>query len=118
MTVYTYYTTDEDPTIAFRLLNRDGTAPDLSTASAWAVYIVDTADGTLQSTITTVTGYAALQGTSPNDYNALLTFAAGDLATVGAGRFRIDGIQATISARQRSFLLERPPILIVKAIPT
>ena len=116
MKVRVYKATDEDPSIPFRLLSFDGTAPDLS-AGTWAVRVVNTATGALTSTLTTVTGYSALQGTSPNDYNAVLTFSAGDLATIGAGVFRLE-LQATISGRQRSFLLSDKPTIQVEAVPT
>ena len=114
MTTYAYKTTDEDPSIPFYVTDFAGAVVDLS-AATFAVRVVRASTGALVSTITTVTGYATAQGTSPNLYNAVLTWAAGDLATIGAGVYRLE-MQCTIASRQRSVRVADPPLISISAV--
>ena len=101
MTLYKMRTTSEDPTIAIRWADRTDAAVPLSAATFEARF-VNRRTKALTATLTTVTGYATFQGTTPDDYNALITFATGALATIGAGLFDVE-VDAVVSGRSRPF---------------
>lgn len=100
MATLRYRAGDEDPTVLLRWLDHAGASVDLS-AATWSVKLVGL-DGTVALTKTSgVTAYAALQGSSPNDYNVAIQWSSGDLA-VTAGQYALQ-IVATVSGRDRTF---------------
>lgn len=107
MTTYRYLANSEDPSILLRWLSRDRTVvADLSSAT-WSLKLLDGPGGsTLLTKTSGITGYSALQATSPDDYNVLIQWASGELATTGlAGctfstRFRTLILQYTLAGRQ------------------
>lgn len=105
MTTYRYLSNSEDPSIPLRWLTNAGAVIDLS-AATWSLKLLSRTGTTLLTKTSSITGYAALQGTSPNDYNCLITWATGELATSGVSgnTFSVrDGtlvLQHTISSRQ------------------
>ena len=112
---YVFYSTDEDPGIALAWLDRNGSAVDLS-AATFTVKLINSS-GTVALTSTgTSTGYSSLQGTAPQQYNYLHSFAAADLATL-SGTYSL-WVQATISSRQRTFAPGNLPSVTVVAVPT
>lgn len=111
--MYRYLTTSEDPSILLEWLDYAGSAVDLSSGT-WSVKLVHISTGTVAVTKTTgVTGYAALQGTAPNQYNALIQWATGELA-VTAGEYRLL-VAHTASSREKIYGGEVR--VIVEAVP-
>lgn len=82
MSFYPYLSTSELPSIPVRWLGLGGSTIDLSTAS-FTLKLVNDAGSTVLTKTTGITGYATLQGTAPNDYNLLVAWSTGDLATSG-----------------------------------
>ena len=113
MTLYTYLTTSEDPSIPIRWLDYAGAARDLSTGT-YSVKLVNAAGKAVVTKTTGITGYSSLQGTSPNTYNALIQWSTGELAiTVGD----YDLVFAhTVSSREALFPGEIK--VRIKAVPT
>jgi hypothetical protein len=113
---YSYLATDEDPSIPICWLDRNGDAIDLSTAT-FSAKLVSSAGTTAVTKTTGITGYSALQGTSPDpQYNALIVWAAGELAGL-AGTYKLV-FTATVSGRQRTFAPSSSPVVVVTAAPT
>ena len=112
---YKFLSTDEDPSIALRWLDRTGAVIDLS-AATFTVKLVSSTGTTALTSAGTFTGYATLQGTSPDDYNLLISFAAGELA-ITAGTYQLI-VQATISSRQRTFRPGNPPLVQIVTAPS
>ena len=116
MSDFTYLATDEDASCALAWLDRNGSAVDLSTGT-FSVKLVNSAGtATVTKTGSTITGYSALQGTSPQQYNLLISWAAGELA-IAAGLYTLI-VQATISSRQRTFRPGDPPTVLIVAAPS
>lgn len=114
MRQYRYLTTSEDPSIPIEWLDYAGAAVDLSGGS-WSVKLVHVATGTVAVTKTSgVTGYAALQGTAPNQYNAVIQWATGELA-VTAGEYRLL-VAHTVSSREKIWGGEVR--VLIEAVPT
>ena len=102
----TYRTVDEDPGIAYSWLDRDGSVIDLSGATFSLV--VTNLQGTTELTKTSgITGSA----TSPN---VVISWDAGELATLGVGTY-LYKLTATTSSRQRTLGAGTPHRLIVTA---
>jgi hypothetical protein len=98
MTTYRYLATSELPSIPLRWTNNDGTAIDLSSVT-WSLKLVNASGTTVLTKSTNITGYASFQGTTPNDYNVLIAWASGDLATSGVAG-------GTFKARNGTFVLQ------------
>lgn len=112
MAVYHYRTNSEDPSIPIRWAAGDGTAVDLS-AATFTLRLVDP-DGTLILTKTSgITGYATFQGTAPDDYNARITWASGNLNQT-PGTYLVE-LDAVVGGRHRPFPGEI--ILEISAVP-
>ena len=112
---FTFLSTDEDPSLALEWLDRTGSAVDLS-AATFTVKLVDGGWSTVLTSAGTFTGYSSLQGSSPNQYNLLISFGSGELA-VRPGDYRLI-VQATIASRQRTFRPADPPVVRIVAAPS
>lgn len=97
MASYRYLSTSELPSIPLRWANNDGTVIDVSTVT-WTLKLVNAAGTTVLTKTTGITGYATFQGTSPYNYNVLVAWSAGDLATSGVA-------PGTYSARAGTLVL-------------
>lgn len=112
---FVFMTTDEDPSCALQWLDRNGSVVDLS-AATFTVKLVSSAGATSLTSAGSFTGFATLQGTSPQQYNLLISFAAGELV-LKVGMYSLV-VQATISARQRTFRPRAFPVLQIVATPS
>lgn len=109
MSVHPYKTTSEDPSLPIAWEQMDGTPVDLS-AATFALKLIsrDTTPVVALTKTTGITGFAAMQGTAPNTYNALVTWAAAELV-IAAGTYDVQFV-ATVGGRDRAYAGE---ILVV-----
>lgn len=107
-TVYEYRATDERPSIAFRLLDRDGNLHDLSTAT-FEFRLIHT--GTQAVAVTKTTGITGA-ATSPN---VIVAWAAGELANLEAGAAYYGELAWTIAGAQQSLDAADRPLIKIRA---
>ena len=99
-----YLSVDEDPGIAYTLKDRDGTVVDFS-AATFSMVIDPVGSGSATTKTTNITGSASAP-------NVIVTWATGELATLGAGEYSYT-ITGIVSGRSRTIGAGAPHRLIV-----